>query len=117
MATLTIPDTTYLRLNKLADAMHMPLDQFLDDIAKNHSTPVPGSRPRSLEWNAAFENWLASHKAELHVADDSRDAIYGDSERIDGCTYRHKSPGQMHPTESRVTRNRNRSNEGVIRAR
>jgi hypothetical protein len=82
MATVTIPDSTYQRLKDLATSMRLPLEEYLDRVAvegigaagSGHPTAASGT----AEWMKAFDAWVASHPARGFVADDSRDAIYGD---------------------------------------
>jgi len=83
MATVTIPDSTYRRLQDAAAAERMPVDKYLDQVLRDRGeTAREGNRqaldPASPEWRAAFEEWIAIHKDRKEVADDSRDAIYGD---------------------------------------
>ena len=82
MATVTIPDSTYDRLKEAAAAMQMPLDKFLDRVAANGAGSPAGDRhvaqTGTTQWTEAFNAWVASHPARGFVADDSRDAIYGD---------------------------------------
>ena len=79
MATLTLPDSTYQRLNDLAAAMRLPLDQYLDRIAgQGIGSPAAAPATGTTEWMKAFDAWVASHPRRDFVADDSRDAIYGD---------------------------------------
>jgi hypothetical protein len=82
MATVTIPEPTYRRLQAIAAAMHLPLDQFLHrvafDSAETSGNGRPAAKPGTDEWINAFNAWVASHPARPYTADDSRDAIYGD---------------------------------------
>ncbi len=78
MAVVTIPDSTYSRLNKLAAAMHIPLDQFLDRIADVGTNGTVSGTQGSAEWMKAFDAWVSSHPRRDFIADDSRDAVYGD---------------------------------------
>ena len=82
MATFTISDSTYRRLNDLAAAMRLPLDQFLarvaDEALAARSQNSPSVKPGTPQWTQEFQAWLSSHAAPHAVADDSRDAIYGD---------------------------------------
>ena len=80
MATLTIPDSTYQRLKEIANARSVPLEQFLDQVVAGAASgsPLPTARPGTSEWMAAFDAWVAGHPARATIADDSRDAIYGD---------------------------------------
>jgi hypothetical protein len=79
MATLTIPDSTYHRLQEIAAARSVPLEQFLDQVAGAAiGNSLPSAKSGTSEWMAAFDAWVADHAARATVADDSRDAIYGD---------------------------------------
>jgi hypothetical protein len=81
MATINVPDATFRQLTEAAAAMHLPLDKFLDHVvgstAALNGTKKP-AQPGTPEWIMAFNEWIASHPARGIVADDSRDAIYGD---------------------------------------
>jgi len=82
MATVNVPDATYLRLKEKAQAMQVPLETFLERVATeaNHeaAAAIHATRPGTPEWTRAFEAWIALHPARPFIADDSRDAIYGD---------------------------------------
>jgi hypothetical protein len=85
MATVTIPDATFRKLQEAASIMRLPLDKFLDQVASENAaalaTGQPIASPGTVEWTRRFEAWVASHPARDRIADDSRDTIYGD-ERI-----------------------------------
>jgi hypothetical protein len=82
MATVNIPDATYLRLKERAQAMQVPLETFLERVAaganQEAAVAMDVACPGTPEWTKAFEAWIAVHPARPFVADDSRDAIYGD---------------------------------------
>jgi hypothetical protein len=81
MATVTIPDSTYAGLQKLATAMRLPLDQYLARIAAGEIEPPDDTRrlmPGTSEWSKVFDSWVSSHPALPFIADDSRDVIYAD---------------------------------------
>jgi len=82
MATVTISDSTYQRLKEVASAMSLPLDEYLDRIAAGRVQTFGDSnslvRQGTSQWLEQFEAWVSSHAARPFIADDSRDAIYGD---------------------------------------
>lgn len=82
MATLTIPDPTYERLKEKAAAMRLPLDEYLARFAEGnleaHRSSPHAIKPGTPEWQKAFDSWVSSHPARPFIADDSRDAIYGE---------------------------------------
>ena len=82
MATLIIPDSTYQRLQALADSMRLPLDEYLNCVATEGigaaGSKEPAVKGGTPEWINAFDAWIDSHPAHGFIADDSRDAVYGE---------------------------------------
>jgi hypothetical protein len=79
VATLTIPDSTYERLQAKAAARKLSVGDFLGEIAAE-SAPIPADSARQLAALLSFSDgtseWTSKHLPPGHVVDDSRAKIY-----------------------------------------
>lgn len=87
MASLTISDETYERINERAATLGLTLEQFLARLLDGGmpddqgcaQAASPGPYP---EWQRAFEAWMAEVQARAHrypegfFVDDSRESMY-----------------------------------------
>lgn len=83
MATVTIPDAVYHRLNDRASALSLSVEQLLsrmlEQTISSNSQPLQGE-----EWKREFDQWMSDIESRKHryppgfVVDDSRDSIYGE---------------------------------------
>ena len=82
MATITISDSTYYRLESLAHSMSLPLDEYLNRLAaegiEGEGSEQLAAATGTPEWMNTFDAWVASHPSRGFIADDSRDAVYGE---------------------------------------
>jgi len=85
MATVTIPDTVYRRLNDRATALSLSVEELLSHVVEQAIPPI--SKPlQGEEWKREFDRWMSDIESRKHrypadfVVDDSRASIY--DERI-----------------------------------
>ena len=78
--TINVPSEAEAKLRAAAARRGQTLEAYLEWLAVqsagNGVGPVPERTPE--EKVAAWREWVASHAANPHVADDSRERIYGD---------------------------------------
>jgi hypothetical protein len=81
--SINLPADAESKLREQAAAAGKDVSSFVQEAIEEklaapnqHPSKVPDQR--SAEWLAEFNAWVASHAAQPHLADDSRDAIYGD---------------------------------------
>lgn len=78
--TIHLPADTEQRLREAAARRGQPLEEYLEWLAiqsaGNGRRPAVARTPD--EKVAAWREWVASHASNPHVADDSRESIYGD---------------------------------------
>jgi hypothetical protein len=78
MATLSIPDPLFKRLQENAQARRQSVDAYLDEvISKDRVNAVDAARQLEA-WNAFVARMTAFTRdlPEGHVTDDSRESIY-----------------------------------------
>jgi hypothetical protein len=79
MATITISDLTYRRLQEIAEARSLSLDAYLAEVAAEQ-LPTPKDSRRQLaaieSFTAGMTTWTSTHLPPGHVVDDSRETIY-----------------------------------------
>jgi hypothetical protein len=79
MATVTIPDATYRRLQAIAAARRLSLDAYLAEVATDPA-PAPSDAARQLaaleSFSAGMTAWTSEHLPAGHVVDDGRETIY-----------------------------------------
>jgi hypothetical protein len=79
MATITIPDPTYRRLQAASAARGLSVDKFLEEVAA-HESVSPSDSEKQLAALESFADgmvaWTSKHLPPGHVVDDSRDTIY-----------------------------------------
>ena len=79
MATITIPDDVFQKLNAKAAARKLSLDAYLNDVAAEGMTGTSssGRQLAALEsFIAGMTEWTAAHLPPGHVTDDGRERIY-----------------------------------------
>ena len=78
--TINLPAETERKLREAAARRGETLEAYLEWLATvcagNGSGPPPGQTAE--EWVAAWRAFVDSHASNPHVADDSRESIYGD---------------------------------------
>lgn len=78
--TIRLPAHTEQKLREAAVLRGETLEAYLEWLAiqsaGNGSGPPPDQTPE--EWVAAWRAFVESHASNPHVADDSRESIYGD---------------------------------------
>jgi hypothetical protein len=76
--TITLPPETEAKLRQRAAATgEDPQSIVLSAVEAKLAQPVPASMNYG-QWSTMFREWIDSHAAADHVADDSREAIYKD---------------------------------------
>lgn len=78
--TINLPADTEQTLREAASRRGQSLEAYLEwlavNVARNGSGPPPDQTRE--EWVAAWRAFVDSHASDPHVADDSRESIYGD---------------------------------------
>jgi hypothetical protein len=78
--TINLPSETEQTLRHAAVRRGQTLEAYLEWLAVlsagNGSGPPPNQTAE--EWADQWRAWVASHASNPHVADDSRESIYGD---------------------------------------
>ncbi|QDT14244.1 hypothetical protein [Alienimonas californiensis] len=73
MTTLTIDESTYAGLSKLADARGLSVEKWLaEEVAK----AIPAEKPDPEGWDEWIESFIAAHPRAAGPVDDSRESIY-----------------------------------------
>lgn len=78
--TIQLSEETAKRLREIAARRGQTLDAYLEWLATVSAGSSSGPPPDQTaeEWVAAWRSWVDSHASNPHVADDSRESIYGD---------------------------------------
>jgi hypothetical protein len=80
---INLPADADSKLRERAAAPGKDVAWFVQEAIEEKLGGGNQSQPKVLhqgspEWLAEFNAWIASHSQQKHIADDSRDAIYGD---------------------------------------
>ncbi|HVX12480.1 MAG TPA: hypothetical protein VHC22_14970 [Pirellulales bacterium] len=80
IVSINLPANTEQRLREAASRRGQTLEAYLEWLAGVSAGNINGPRiDRTPEEKvAAWRAWVESHAANPHVADDSRESIYGD---------------------------------------
>jgi hypothetical protein len=80
MATVTIPDVTYRRLQAVAAAHRLSLEAYLAEVATTQSGPAASDAAKQIaaleSFAAGMTAWTSAHLPAGHIVDDSRETIY-----------------------------------------
>ena len=78
MATITIPDPTYRRLQAASAARGLSVDKYLEEVTAREAAP-PSDSEKQLAALESFSDgmvaWTSKHLPPGHVVDDSRETI------------------------------------------
>ena len=78
---INLSGETEQRLREIAAREGQSLETYLEQLAiASSARGDSGSIPRRTaeEWLAEWRAWVRSHTSNTHIADDSRESIYGD---------------------------------------
>lgn len=81
--SIHLSEETAGRLRETAARRGQTLEAYVEWLAavSAGSSSGPPSDQTAEEWVAAWRAWVDSHASNPHVADDSRESIYGDRGR------------------------------------